>query len=165
MREKEAAAYLGVNARTLYRYRKKGELAFGAVPGKTRPAIDYDPADLERLKAELERQRTRMPKPSASPRPTPRRVSFGLPPAAYQELVEEAAKYGMGVGEYARRLVREGLESRFESEARELRAEVDLLKKEVHKVRYEFAGGFEAMLEYAGMSPEDARQWVTDNLR
>jgi hypothetical protein len=165
MREKDVAAYLEINPKTLYRYRKSGKLAFRAVAGKTRPLIEYDPADVEALKAELERQRSRSPKPVKAAGVQPRRVSFGLPPEGYRELEAEADKYGLGVGEYARCLVREGLESRFQAEAAELRGEVKRLQAEILKVRHEFAGGFEAVLEYTGMAPEDARQWVTDNLR
>lgn len=227
MSEKEVAKYLRLNPRTLYRYRKSGKLPFHLVPGKTRPTIGYEQADVEALKRELERQRTQAAQPPNRPPSKTRRVSYGLPPADYQELEEEAAKYGMRVGEYARRLVREGLESQFRSEAAELRGEMKRLVKEIEGVRGEvkknrdglqtkkqsdmaasaketseqattelrksleemgkrvsqvgkevqqsrqefknkfdeFAAGFEAILEFTGLSAEESSQWVNDNLR
>ena len=237
MSEKEAAQYLDLNPQTLYRYRKSGKLAFRLVPGKTRPTIAYERADVEALKQELEQQRAHSPKPSPLPSSQMRRVSFGLPPGGYQELAAEAAQYEMGVGEYARRLMREGLESQFRSEAAELRGELKSLARQIDQVREEtrhnraalqdqqvsetqaksreaegsgaegvaenaraiaalrttveemekslgvigaevqsaqrevaarfngFADGLEAILEFTGLSPAEAKQWVNDNLR
>ena len=169
MREKEAAAYLHVNPRTLYRYRQKGRLAFRVVPSQTRPHIEYAQADVEALGRELERQRSRSVKPAAQERTdngsAPRRVSFGLPSRDYEELAAEASRYGMKVGEYARQLVREGLESRFQAEASELHDEMNRQNSKIDQVRNDFAAGFEAILEFTGLSTEEAKEWVTNNLR
>ena len=127
--------------------------------------IDYDEQDLARLKAELG--------PSAGPtgtraspsKPGAARVSFGLPRGEHAELREEAARYGMSPGEYARRLVREGLESRLRAEAEALSGEVQAVRTEAKKLRTEVAGAFEAVLEYVGLPADEARQWVTQNLR
>lgn len=165
MHDKDAAAYLKVTTRTLHRYRTSGKLPYKEVPGKTRSIIEYDAADIARLKEALDRRRTAGPKPKGRPVPAARRVTFGLSPEALGDLTKEAARYGGTVPEYARRLVREGLESRFRTEADELRAEVKRLTAEVSRVRKDFAAGFEAVLEFVGLSPEEAKQWVTDNLR
>lgn len=164
MRESEAAHYLGVTPQTLYRYRKAGTLPYRETKGKTRPYIEYDPDDLNRLKADLDQRRTRSAKP-APLSPSRPRVTFGLPEPEYQELATEAKRYGMSPGEYARRLVREGLESRFQAEAAELRAHVGEVTRELKQVRAEFATGFEAVLEFVGLPPEQAHEWVTENLR
>lgn len=165
MRENEAALYLNVNARTLYRYRKSGKLAFREATGKTRPVIDYDEADIKKLKQELDRRRESLPKPASPSPPAGKRISFRMPTEGYEELSREAAKYEMTVAEYARRLVREGLESRFHAEAEELRAEVKRLTKEINVVRNDVAGAFEVVLEHVGLSADEAKQWVTENLR
>lgn len=165
MRENEAAAYLKINTRTLYRYRKSGKLAYREVAGKARPYIDYDQIALDELKHELDERRTSKPKPKESPRPTSRRVTFGMPLEGYEELSIEAAKYQMTAGEYARRLVREGLESRFHAETTELHDQMKRLKDDMNAVRTNFAAAFESVLEFVGLSPDDAKRWVEDNLR
>ena len=163
MTEKEAAAYLGVTPRTLANYRQKGALAFREVKGKTRPAIEYQQSDIERLKAQLDVKRTRSKKPT--PVKTAPRIVFGIPAGEHTELAREAEKFGMSVGEYARRLVREGLESRFQQEAAELRQELAKANAEIRKMQKEFPLAFEAVLEFAGLEPADAKKWVNDNLR
>ena len=165
MSELEAAAYLNLNVRTLQRYRKKGSLAYREAPGKTRSTIEYDRADLDRLKTDLEAKRVRSQKPRASQQPTTPRVAFGFALEEYAELEREARRFEMSVGEYARRLVREGLESRFQSEAAELRTRIKQLEMELARTRRDFAAGFEAVLEYAGLDPDAAKKWVEENLR
>jgi len=165
MSESEAAALLNLNVRTLQRYRQKGTLAYREVKGKTRSTIEYDTADLDRLKVALDAQRAAGKKPKTPPKTTAQRVTFGLPNENYAELEKEAKRFGMSVGEYARRLVREGLESRFQSEATELRAKVKQLETELSRTRKDFASAFEVVLEYTGLDPNEAKQWVTENLR
>ncbi len=132
--------------------------------GKTRPVIEYDKADVDRLKAELTKQRRRSKKPEPLTPALPR-VTFGLLPAEYAELAEAAQKVGMTPGEYTRRLAREALESRYLAEAKEMRAEVAQSKAQMRKMHKEFSAAFEAVLEYAGLSSTDAKKWVDDNLR
>lgn len=165
MRESEAAVYLKLNVRTLQRYRTKGTLAFREAAGKTRATIEYDQADLDRLKAVLETKRASIPKPHKMPKTATERVSFGLAPEGYAELVKEAERFDMSVGEYARRLVREGLESRFQSEAAELRTRILHLETELSRTRTDFAAALEVVLEYTGLDLEEAQQWVAENLR
>ena len=165
MSEAEAALYLNLNARTLQRYRKKGTLAYREVTGKTRSTIVYDKADLDRLKADLEARRAASRKPQPTSKITLPRVAFGLPQSNYEELSKEAQRFGMSVGEYSRRLVREGLESRFQSEAAELRNRIKQLEAELSRTRKDFSAAFEAVLEYTGLDPDEAKKWVTENLR
>jgi hypothetical protein len=164
MREHEAAAHLGVSVRTLYRYRKAGKVAFRVVKGRGRPVIEYDRAEVERLKRTLAERAESASGPAPEPPRRPR-VTFGLSPSEHAELSRDAARYGMTPGEYARQLAREGMESRFRTEAAELRQELDTLQGELRKVRSEVASAFEVVLEYVGLAPEAARQWVTENLR
>lgn len=164
MREPEAAEYLGVSPRTLYRYRKAGKLAYREQKGKARPTVEYEEADLNRLRRELEERRTTSKKPGPATPPRPR-LTFGLSQREWTELAEEAARYGLKPPEYARRLVREGLESRFQTDVRELRQELDTARSEVKRLRSETAGALEAVLEYVGLSAEEAKEWVTQNLR
>lgn len=164
MTEQEAMAYLSLTARTLRNYRRQGKLPYREVKGKTRPVIEYERADLDRLKSDLDRRRQRSKKPQTV-KPALPRVTFGLPPAEYENLVLEATRYGMSPSEYARRLAREGMESHFQQEAAELRGELAKANAEMRKMRNEFSLAFEAVLEYVGLSPEDAKKWVTDNLR
>lgn len=165
MNDQQAAAFLQLTVRTLRNYRRAGKLPYREVKGKTRPVIEYDRADLERLKEDIQKRQRRSKKPVA-PVPAARpRVTFALPDAEYEELSREAGKYGLGVGEYARRLAREGLESRFRQEADELRGEMGKAKAEIRKMRSEFSSAFEAVLEFVGLSEEEARKWVGNNLR
>ena len=164
MNDQEAAAYLKVTSRTLRNYRNQGKLPYREVKGKTRPVIEYRQDDLDRLKAELQRQRQRSVKPKKAAPALPR-VTFGLPPTELAELRAEAEKYGMTPADYARRLVREGMESTFKQESAELRSELTKVTEETRKIRKEFALGFEVVLEIAGFPADEAKQWVTDNLR
>ncbi len=165
MRELEAAKYLGLTVRTLNTYRRKGTLAFREVPGKTRPTIEYDPSDLDKVKAELDAKRASSKKPLPGSKTASQRVTFGLSPEGYAELEKEAERYAMSVGEYARRLVREGLESRFQSEATELHNRMKQLETELVHTHQDYAAAFEVLLEYIGLAPEEAKEWVTENLR
>lgn len=51
----EAARFLGVSSRALERYTASGRVAVGYAPGKTRSVAVYERAELEKLKAELQR--------------------------------------------------------------------------------------------------------------
>jgi len=165
MRETDAAIYLGVSVRSLHRYRKAGKLAFRQVQnGPGRPYIDYDERELARFKTQLAgaastpggQGRTGSPKP---------RVSFTLSRSEYAELQEEATRYGTQPSDYARRLLREGLESRLRQEAEVVRREGQALRTEVKRLRAEMVGAFEVVLELVGVPPEDAKQWLAQNLR
>lgn len=164
MTETDATRYLQLTARTLRNYRRSGKLPFREVPGKTRPVIEYQQNDLDRLKTDLETRRRRSKKPGEG-KPALPRVTFSLPAAEHADLAAEAKQYAQAAGEYARRLVRERLESRLTAETAELRAEVDTQNAELRKMRKEFSLAFEAVLEFAGLPPKDAKQWVSDNLR
>jgi len=164
MNDQAAAAYLNLTTRTLRNYRRQGKLPYREVKGKTRPVIDYRQDDLDRLKAELSRQRVRSNKPKEAAPALPR-VSFGLPRAELAELAAEAKNYGVTPSEYARRLVRERMESNFRLEAAELRSGLAKANAETRKIRKEFSSAIEVVLEIAGLPADQAKQWVTDNLR
>lgn len=164
MTEKEATQYVNLTVRTLRNYRSSGKLPYREVPGKTRPAIEYERADLDQLKAVLAARHVVSAKPRKGQPPLPR-VTFGLPLAEYDELVRAAKKVGMTPGEYARRRTREQMESRYMAEAKDLRAELAAAKAEMRKIHKEFSAAFEAVLEYSGLSSDAAKKWVDDNLR
>ncbi len=54
MNKKEAAEFLQIGVRSLERYTSDGRVSAEPKRGKTGMALDYDPAELERFKAELE---------------------------------------------------------------------------------------------------------------
>ena len=140
MSEAQAAAYLNLNPRTLQRYRRKGALAYREAKGKTRTTIEYDRADIDRLNTELEAKRARSKKPQTKSKITAQRIAFGLTSEEYAEVAKEAENFGMGVGEYARRLMREGLESRFQSEAAELRNRIKQVRSRAKSYAQRFCG-------------------------
>lgn len=53
MNKKEAAEYLGVSIRALERYVQQGKLSVRYEKGKTRPTANFDQAELEAFKVEL----------------------------------------------------------------------------------------------------------------
>jgi excisionase family DNA binding protein len=64
MNKTEAAHYLNIGVRSLERHTSDGRITAQKVKGKTGPALDYDAADLERLKAELEAPPPSPPSPA-----------------------------------------------------------------------------------------------------
>ncbi len=59
MTKQEAATFLTVSVRALERYTQQNRLAVRYEKGKTRPVLVYEQSELERFKAELERERHR----------------------------------------------------------------------------------------------------------
>lgn len=53
MNKKEAADFLGISERSLERHTANKRVGHTLKPGKTRPVLDYERADLERFKEEL----------------------------------------------------------------------------------------------------------------
>jgi excisionase family DNA binding protein len=53
MNKQEAADYLGVSVRALERYVQQGRISVRYEKGKTRPTANFDPAELEAFKQEL----------------------------------------------------------------------------------------------------------------
>lgn len=162
--EQEAAAYLDLTVRTLRNYRAKGRLPFREIKGKTRPLIEYQQSDLDRLKSALEKRRQRSKKPTEGKPPLPR-ITFSLPGVEYEELIAEATKYGQTPSEYARHLLRTRMETKLKMETAELRSKVDTMNAEMRKMRKEFSLAFESVLEFSGLSAQDAKKWVNENLR
>ncbi len=152
MNDQAAAAYLNLTPRTLRNYRRQGKLPYREVKGKTRPVIAYEQRDLDHLKAELEKKRRRSKKPGEVKPPLPR-ITFSLGITEHEELCAEARKQDQAPGDYARRLVRERTESQARANA------------EIQKIRKEFSLAFEVVLEMGGLPADQAKQWVTDNLR
>lgn len=54
MNKTDAAKYLNIGVRSLERYTSDGRIFTHKIKGKTGPALDYAPEELERFKAELE---------------------------------------------------------------------------------------------------------------
>lgn len=162
MNREQAAQYLGISPRTLYRLEQGGKLTSRKEKTPKGHVVLYEVADLDRLKVELA-SRAQSAKTSKPPRL--KRVTFGLSPHDFEELAGEAKKYGMKPGEYARKLMRESLESRLGGEIRDLHAEDAKTAQEVKRLRNDVAGAFEALLEFLKLSPEEASQWVTENIR
>lgn len=78
MNKAAAAKYLGVSTRTLERYTSESRLSPGRVRTRTGPALDYDPADLDALRAELEAPTDLTPEaPPEGPTTAPTRVAEG----------------------------------------------------------------------------------------
>jgi excisionase family DNA binding protein len=71
MNKSEAAEYLGISARSLERYTAQGRLSHTLKKGKTRPVLDYDESELERLKAELQAALDAPARPSSPNSDTP----------------------------------------------------------------------------------------------
>ena len=162
MRRNQAAEYLGVSAKTLYRLERAGKLTSRKEKTSTGHVIEYEIAELDRLKEELSQQRE-VPK---APKPTRlRRVTFGLPATDFEELEREATRYGLKPGEYARKLMRDSFESQLRADLGDLHAQDKKIKGEVKRLRSEVASAFEVLLEYLNFPPQEAKTWVTENLR
>ena len=162
MNREQAAQFLGISPRTLYRLEQGGKLASRKEKTPKGHVVLYEVADLERLKVQLA-ARAEAAKTSKPPRL--KRVTFGLSPHDFEELAGEAKKYDMKPGEYARRLMRESLESSLKGEIRELHTKDAKSREELKRLRNDVAGAVEALLEFMRLSPEEASQWVTENLR
>lgn len=92
-----------------------------------------------------------------------RPVSFRLDKHHLERLKEEAEKYGLSPGEYARRLVLDQLE---QTSRRELEEGLSEVKREVSALRVDVAAAVRALLVGAGkVSKEDAHEWVMTNLK
>ncbi len=88
-------------------------------------------------------------------------ISFRLDPYSAERLAGEAAKLGMSVGSYARRLVVDGL-----YEKDRLREEVALARREVALLSERFRTAVVAILVDAGKAePDEARAFVEDQLK
>lgn len=112
MNRQEAAHFLGVSVSTLDRLASKGQLSRGRARGKTRPRTDFDVGELERLKAHLEQAGRSKPPVELSPLapPTSNAVGFRLDPHYIERLRSEGEQQQLSPGEYARKLVIQGLE-------------------------------------------------------
>ena len=165
LKQKEAAAFVGVSEKTLYRYRLAGSLPYREVPDKTRPVIEYDLTALETLKAEISERQAMSVKPPKEPTTQTLKVTFGLSTAEHKELLEEAAKFDMKPNEYARQLMRDARESRFQEAEQELREELKRAMGEIKRLRTDVANGMEVVFESLGFTPENAKEWVTENIR
>ncbi len=53
MNKQDAAEFLGISQRSLERYTAQKRIGHTLRPGKTRPVLDYDAAELERFKEEI----------------------------------------------------------------------------------------------------------------
>ncbi len=89
-------------------------------------------------------------------------VSFRLPAAIAEQLERRASELGLSRGEYARRLVLEGMG---DTKSEELRRQVDRLEGEVGKLRGDLKNSVGALLIKAGKAnPEEAKRFVAESL-
>jgi hypothetical protein len=168
--EPEAAHFLGINTRTLYRYRKAGKIrATSVISPKKRACLEYFLEDLQRLKAELDAKQA---KAHTAPKIKRATITFGLPPAEYEEIVREANTLGVPISVLARRLVRESLESQIRMKMEQTDKDIVKMSKDMtrlledfRKMRREFSEGLEIVLEFSGMAPDEAKAWANKNLR
>ena len=149
----------------MYRYRKAGNLPYREVPDKTRPVIEYDREVLEKLKAELAEREEMKAKRKKEPEAPVLKIAFILSPEEHKEIIEEAAKFGMKPNEYARQLMRDSRLTRFQETEKELREELQKAASETKRLRSDVASSMEAVLESIGFTPENAKEWVRENLR
>jgi polyhydroxyalkanoate synthesis regulator phasin len=90
-------------------------------------------------------------------------VSFRLDAHYLERLKQEASKYGMSTGEFARRLVLDVLER---SEEQRTADEIVGLRRDVVELRVDIAVAVTALLVHAGkVSHEEAEAWVRETLR
>jgi hypothetical protein len=165
LKQKEAAAFVGVSEKTLYRYRLAGNLPYREIPDKTRPVIEYDREVLEKLRVELAERQAMSVKPAKEPVVPVLKITFALSPAEHQEIIEEAAKFDMKPNEYARQLMRDARMSRFQEAEQELREELKRAMSEIKRLRADVANGMEVVFESLGFTPENAKEWATENIR
>jgi hypothetical protein len=164
MLESDAAALLGVTARTVRNYRRRGKLSYREIQENSQTRIDYPEEALLKLKAELDDRRTGRVAKRRDSKVSPR-IAFVLPPDEFAELSTAAAKIGMHPSEYARMLMRESLESRMTTEMKDLRRFQERTETDLKRFRAEVSGAVEAILEFVGMAAPEAKEWVTENLR
>lgn len=136
MNRQEAAHFLGVSVSTLDRLASKGQLSRGRARGKTRPRTDFDGGELERLKAHLEQAGRSKPPAEFSPLapPTSNAVGFRLDPHYTQQLRSEGETQQLSPGEYARKLVIQGLEG---GQGEHLREEMATLQRDLTAISEE----------------------------
>lgn len=155
MERKAAAEFLGVSVSTLDRIASQGRLKRGRAKGKTRPRTVFDDQELAVVKKELSRAQPTAPPVEAAP-PKPRdTVGFRLDPHYAQRLAEEGGRHGMSAGEYARKLVIQGLED----------GRADLFRGEVRALREGLADAFHAFLTLkCDVDGEEATEFVNDTI-
>lgn len=89
MNKKEAANFLGVSVRALERYVQQGRISVRYEKGKTRPTANFDPAELETFKTELNQPSY---KPAVQSRQSPsniesRQITTDIQPEADKAMV------------------------------------------------------------------------------
>jgi len=111
MERTAAAEFLGVSVSTLDRFASQGRLTRGRARRKTRPVTIFDEVELARLKAEIAQSGKALRASLPEPPKAQDAVGFRLDPYYVNRLKEEGAANGMSAGEYARKLVIQGLET------------------------------------------------------
>jgi len=101
MNKSEAAEYLGISARSLERYTAQGRLSHTLKKGKTRPVLDYETSELERLKAELQAA-LNAPQPATSSNPDTPSNALAILAKKPAELAAEPRQTSPGgIGEFS----------------------------------------------------------------
>lgn len=169
--QEQASKALGISVRTLQRYVQQGAITPTYLPGKTRPVPTFVSTDIMALKSKLG-------KGTAYPQGQVRQGHSSLQPFGFRlaledisRLSEEAERFGMRPTEYARHLVRTGLEegmqqelARLHTEETAFRKKIVQMEKALQQLREEFMETIEVVLEVAGMSSSEAHDWVMTNL-
>ena len=129
----EAANYLGVSISTLDRFASQGRLTRGRAKRKTRPVTVFSEAELTKLKGELEEARPKEAFRRPNTDKLPEGVGFRLDPYYMGQLKKRGDDHGLSVGEYARKLVVQGIEN--DAEER-MRTELSLLRRNLSQMFY-----------------------------
>jgi len=92
MTKEQAAEYLGVSVRTLQRYTQEHRVQVAYIKGKRGQEAVYDPAELERFKAELEAAPSHVKPSVAGVAGDAREQSTALAPIQSSEVIDRLAK-------------------------------------------------------------------------
>ncbi len=112
MNKNDAAKHLGIGVRSLERYTSDGRIVAGKAKGRTGFVADYEPEDLDRLKAELEAPPLPDSEAAPSPPPSPATVLARLPrqsraivPHAHSAAPTLPARHPLAPSEVAHKLL------------------------------------------------------------
>jgi len=172
MIQKDAADLLGVSIRSLQRLVQQGKLTATYERGKTRSVPVFDRNEIEALRVETCNRPVYSQKRVRGEHARKPTFGFRAAPEEIQRLSGEAARFGMRPSEYARHLVQLGLESGFRKEADRLSKEIASLQTQIASLtellrvlRKDVEDTTEIVLEFSGLSADEARCWVDENLR
>jgi excisionase family DNA binding protein len=97
MNKQEAADFLGVSVRALERYVQQGKISVKYEKGKTRPTANFDPAELEVFKTELNQPSY---KPAVESRQTPSNIESRQIATVLQPETDKPVLYSGEIAEF-----------------------------------------------------------------